>query len=212
MGTRTSASIEVYPFERAALSSTPAGQEFLTQYDAIVDWHEHDDPEITDGHLVVYLEEVNYGTAQFDNERLPTLATAAGLWYRDYDAGGGTWSPHRRTFFPNGAKVDFPIDETGRPLLGPDDCETIIALDSDVPLAGRLNAYYQLGLASLPNLAAKASDGSLARMMEAVGLKPVGPGDLERQAEASDLGPPEPPPPIRGPGSNQYEDKPPRPR
>ena len=60
-------------------------------------------------------------------------------------------------------------------------------------------------------MAAKAADGSLADLMEAVGLLPVKQGDLERPADADFFDPPDPPS-LRGPGSNQYEDKPPRPR
>jgi hypothetical protein len=213
MGTRTGASIELYPFNRDALSSTAAGIEFLRQYDAVVEWHEHEDAEITDGHLTVELYDVNYGTAQFDEERLPALAMAAGLWYRDSDAGGGTWTRHQRTFFPNGETIDIPIVSEYGPTLSRGDFRTIAAVDStESSLEERVEAYFELGSAPLPALAAKAGDGSLARLMANVGMKPVGPGDLERPVETSELGPPDPPMPVRGPGSNQYQDKPPRQR
>jgi len=212
MGTRTYAEIEVYPFNRDALSCTAAGREFLERYDAVVEWHEVEDSSITDGHLITGLDEVNYGTNTFDDERLPELASAAGLWYRDSDAGGGTWGQHRRTVFPNGVVIDPLVDNTGSPLLSHDDYRRIAALDSAWPLAERVEAYFTLCSTSLPGLAAKAVDGSLATKMAALGLQPVEPKDLERRADADDLGPPEPPLPLRGPGSNQYEDKPPLPR
>jgi len=214
MGTRVNAAIEVYPFDRDELGRTQAGRDFLETFDHVVEWHEADEEPTVDesGTMHVTLYEVNYGTAKFDDEELPSLAEAAGLWYRDGDGGGGTWMTHQRTRFPDGQTIDHLINMVdGTPLLAHAEYQRLAGLDSTVSMDGRVQAYYALGNASLVELAEGAADGSLARTMEAVGMKPLTSVDLERRVVDDKLDPPDPPR-LRGPGSNQYEDKPPRPR
>jgi len=203
MGTRVWAEIEVYPFDREALERTGPGRDFLEALDEVVDSHEHTDETGTEG--VFSLQTVNYGTFAFSEAQLPQLATAAGLIYRHRDDGGGTWDGTEEVYLPTGRSFAYAHSMNTGKMLTRSQYDYMCSRGR----GDQVGNFFALLALSMPELAAEHASGALAKRIDQIGLWPV-PEPAPAPDEELIFDMPDPPA-LRGPGSNQYQDKPPRP-
>lgn len=209
MGTRVRAQFEIYPYNREELEQTAPGLELLAAVDSVIGDHEVSEDLEQEGSRLVELYTVNYGTSTFNEAGLPHLATAAGVIYQHIDEGSPTWQPTREVFLPTGRTFEFLEVEGG--VLS----KAQYARMCRNGKGDQIGAYFDLIGLSLPEMAAELESGALVKRLDSIGLwpppKPAEPPSAQPAPSDELIFDMPDPPAIRGPGSNQYQDKPPLP-